>query len=77
LAPAAGEGVAVVAVGDTDRPVVGGADMPAVGVCPRAVAGQGMWQGSTARLQGCMPRQPDRRQARSRQSPPSQSKARS
>ena len=50
MAPAAGEGVAVVAVGDTDRPVVGDADMPAVGVCPRAVAGQGVWQGSTARL---------------------------
>jgi hypothetical protein len=59
LAPAAGEGVAVVAVGDTDRPVVGDADMPAVGVCPRAVAGQGMWQGSTARLQGFKPQQPE------------------
>jgi hypothetical protein len=59
LVPVTGEGVAVAAVGDTDRPAVGDADMPAAGVCPRAVAGQGMWQGSTAPLQGFKPEQPE------------------
>ena len=38
---AAGEVVAVVAVGDADR--------PAVGACPRTVAGQRVWQGSTVK----------------------------
>ena len=59
MVPVTGEGVAVAAVGDADSPAAGDADMPAEGVCPKAVAGQGMWQGSTARLQGFKPQQPE------------------
>jgi len=39
----AGEVVAVVAVGDSD------ADRPAVGTCPRTVAGQRVWQRSNVK----------------------------
>ena len=59
MVPVTGEGVAVAAVGDADSPAAGDADMPAEGVCPKAVAGQRMWQGSTATLQGFKPQQPE------------------